>query len=271
MKKFFSTLAALVIALALPSFAIAQATYTAEAGVSLFTGVTASATHTSAAVRLPTYSGAGTLNFTGVGITGSPSGCTFVLKYQQNNSTTATGTISSTSITPATGTQQFTISPSVANGDNYIAVYACSSTYPTAGTFSVSFSPARTGAVASGTVGISNTGDPCLNPNVAKSSASVAISTATTTQVVAISGTKATYVCGFNATFGASTTAQFEYGTSTDCTGTHALSGVMVPATGAFMNLQSNGTVFGAPASNGLCIVSTGTGGINGALSYVQQ
>jgi hypothetical protein len=38
-----------------------------------------------------------------------------------------------------------------------------------------------------------------------------------------------------------------------------------------YLVLGSNGTLFTAPASNGVCIVSTGTGGINGVLSYVQQ
>lgn len=247
----------------------AQATYTAQAGVTFFVVQPATATATSGAVRLPTFNGAGTLTVIGSGITGSPSGCTIVLKYQSNAGGSATGAISTTSFTPATSTQQFTITPSVANGDNYIATYACSSTYPTAGTLSISFSPSS--AAAGGAITVTNSGDPCANPNVAKSSVSVAISTATTTQIVAISGTKAVYVCGGTLVFGASTTAQFEYGTSTNCTGTNALTGVMSPGTGTTVGLSGDGTRFGAPASNGLCVVSTGTGGIEGYISYVQQ
>ena len=264
MKRSISMLAACIFMLPL---ALSAQTYTAQSGVSLLTGVTASATHTSGAVRLPNFSGVGTLNITESGITGSPSGCTVALKYQQNNATTPTAAVATIAFTPSTGTQQLNVAPSVPSGDAYVAVYSCSSTYPTAGSINISFSPVAVQALAN-TIGA---GDPCLNPAVVKSNVSIAISTATTTQIVAISGTKATYVCGFLATFGASTTAQFEYGTSTNCTGTNALTGVMAPATGAVVASRGNGTLFGAPASNGLCIVSTGTGGINGQVSFVQQ
>jgi len=268
MKKYLLGVLAASAIFMLP-FTVQAQTYVAQSGVSFFNGVTATATHTSSAIRLPNFNGAGTLTIVGVGITGSPSGCTMVLKYSSNAGGGVTGAISTTSFTPATSVQQFTVTPSVANGDNYTAVYACSSTYPTAGTIIASFSPAN--AAAGGAITVTNSGDPCLNPNVAKSSVALAISTATTTQLVAISGTKATYVCGLTATFGASTTAQLEYGTSTNCTGTNALTGVMAPATGGVISLGGSGTKFTAPASNGLCLVSVGTGGINGFLSYVQQ
>ncbi len=232
--------------------------YSTQAGVSFITNQPATATNVSRPVKLPTFSGFGTLNITESGITGSPSGCTVALAYQGNNAQTAGSAVASVAFTPATGVQQFTVQPSVPSGDQYVATYNCSSTYPTAGSLTISFSPIT--AVS---------GDPCaVSP---KSSVSVAISTATTTQVVAVSTGKAIYACGFTASFGATTTAQFEYGTSTNCTGTHALSGVFAPGTGTVLGLSGEGTRFSAPASNGLCIVSTGTGGINGVLSYVQQ
>jgi hypothetical protein len=100
----------------------------------------------------------------------------------------------------------------------------------------------------------------------------VSISTATTTQLVALSAGKKVYVCGFTASFGATTTLGFEYGTGSTCgTGTTALTGVFVPATGAVLALTADGTDFATIASNALCGVSTGTGGIQGVLSYVQQ
>jgi hypothetical protein len=271
MKKILAILASAILALALPVTA-QQPTYIAQSGISLLTYAPATSTQTGQS-RLPTFSGAGTLTITGNGITGSPSGCTLTLAYVQNNNTSVGAVVSTTSFTPATSVQTFTVSPSPATGDNYQAVYACSSTYPTAGTITASFSPAITSTVASGSVSIVNSGDPCLNPSVAKSSASVAISTATTTSIVAVSGTKAIYVCGFAASTGLSDTLQFEYGTGASCTGTHALTGVMATdATVAnYLVLGSNGTLFTAPASNGVCIVSTGTGGINGVLFYVQQ
>ena len=310
--RILALLAAIMVFVALPS--IAQPTYVAQSGVSLFTAVTATATHTSTAVRLPTFSGVGNISITGVGITGSPSGCTIALAYEQNNATSATAAVATISFTPAVSVQQAVVSPTTTTGDNYVATYACSSTYPTAGTLYVSFSPSLTSAVASGAVSITGyptmnlaqvggvalgatanygsspgavkvqgvnayitntptvafavTGDPCQNPNVAKSSVAVAISTATTTQLVAPSGTTAVYGCGFAATFGASTTALFEYGTSSNCTGTTALTGVMAPATGGVLSLGS--ARFQTPASQGVCIVSTGTGGINGIFSYAQ-
>jgi hypothetical protein len=258
MKNFLLTLAA-IVALALPSVVSAQATSVAQSGVSFFTGTPATATSVSGPVRLPTFSGAGTLTITEAGITGSPSGCTFALAYESNNATVATAAVSTTSFTPATGVQQFTVAPSVASGDNYVATYACS-VYPTAGSITASFSPVA-----------SSSSDPCAKG--VKSSASLAIATATTTQVVAVSGTKSIYVCGFNAVFGATTTAQLEYGTSTTCTGTHALTGVMAPGTGVAVAFGNGGaTLTSTPAgANGLCVVSTGTGGINGVLTYVQQ
>ena len=266
MKKILALMAAVML---LPLALTAQ-TYVAQSGVSFFVGQAATATATSGAVRLPNFSGAGTLTIIGAGITGSPSGCTIVLKYSSNAGGGTTGAISTTSFTPATSVQQFTVTPSVANGDRYTAVYYCSSAYPTAGTITASFSPS--GAAAGGAITVTNSGDPCLNPNVAKSSVSVGISTATTTQLVALSGTKLVYVCGGTLTTGASTTVAFEYGTGSACgTGTTALTGVMAPATGGVLNLGGDGTRFAAIAGNALCAVTTGTGGLNGYVQYVQQ
>lgn len=248
-------LAALVSTL---SPALAQ-TFIAQSGVSLLTSIPATATATNGPVRLPTFSGVGTLTITGTGITGSPSGCTVALAYQSNNSTTATAAVQTISFTPAVSVTQTLVSPSQATGDNFVATYACSSTYPTAGTLSVSFSPIT--AISS---------DPCFTAQ--KNSVSIAISTATTTSIVPVVTGAAVYVCGFTASFGATTTAQFEYGTSTNCTGTHALTGVFAPATGAVLSLTGEGQKLQTtPVSQGVCIVSTGTGGINGYLSYVQQ
>lgn len=268
MKKFLIPFAAAMLC-ALPAVAqLPSYNNYAQAGVSLFSSQAATATATSGPVRLPTFSGAGTLNITESGITGSPSGCSIALAYQQNNATVATSAVVTQAFTPSTGTQQFTVAPTPATGDSYVAMYSCSSTYPTAGLISVSFSPSNA-VVLSNTPGAT---DPCQTPSALKSSVSVAITTATTTQLVALSAGKAVYVCGFSATFGATTTLGFEYGTGTNCgTGTTALTGVMAPATGTFISMNSDGTDFTAPSGNALCAVSTGTGGIQGVLTYVQQ
>ena len=129
-------------------------------------------------------------------------------------------------------------------------------------------------AYVTNTITVSNltTGDPCLNPQVAKSSAVINTSGAGTTQLVAVSGTKVTYVCQVYFVASATTaTALFEYGTSTDCTGTHALTGVITPTAGGTYSMGYGGTIFSSTASNGLCIVNGGTGTQTGFISYVQQ
>jgi hypothetical protein len=275
MKKIIASIIGALMALTLPLAASAQSpTYTAQSGVTFWVQQAATATSVTGAVRLPTFSGAGTLTVIGAGITGSPSGCTIALAYQSNGGGAATSAVSTTSFTPASSTQTFTISPSVATGDNYIATYACSSTYPTAGTITASFSPAITSTVASGSVSIVTTGDPCRNPNVAKSTVAIAVTTAATTQLVAPSGTKAVYLCSLQANVvGTSPTLLVEYGTSTTCVGTTALTGTIPVATGTYFS-TGNDSAIATPASQGLCLVSGGTlttTGVQGFATYVQQ
>jgi hypothetical protein len=125
--------------------------------------------------------------------------------------------------------------------------------------------------------------DPCSYQP--KSSAAINITSATTTQLVAVSGSTAVYVCGFAVTIpNTATTATsvlFEYGTSTNCTGTHALTGtfgsndaVAVSANPTVVTYgDGSSTVFAGAASNGLCAVTTGNGtlAIEGVMTYVQQ
>jgi hypothetical protein len=253
-----SIIAVLASALmALPFNLVAQS-YTAKAGVSLLTGISATATATGQA-RLPDFSGSGTLNITGVGITGSPSGCTVTLAYQQNNAVTAGAVVSTTSFTPAVSVQQFGVAPTVLTGDNYVAVFACS-TYPTAGTLNISFSPA---AVASF--------DPCLAG--AKKSFAISIASAGTTQLVALSTGKSIYVCGFiDGSAGTTPSVELEYGTGSSCgTGTTALTGPVVFVTSTVVNFGAGGaTITSTPVSNALCAVTVGATH-EGVLTYVQQ
>ena len=158
MKKYIGVLAACLMALPFTSTAQTPSiAYSAQSGVSLLTSVTATATHTSGAVRLPTFSGAGTLNITESGITGSPSGCSIALKYQQSNATVPTAAVATIAFTPATGAQQLTVNPTVPAGDNYVAVYNCSSAFPTAGLISISFSPTSVDTFTN----TAGSGDPC--------------------------------------------------------------------------------------------------------------
>ena len=269
MKKFLRVLAASIFML--PLVLTAQTSYNAQAGVSFFSVLPATATQTAGPVRLPTFSGTGILNITESGITGSPSGCEVILYYQGNNAATKSAAVATIAFTPSTGVQALAVSPSVAAGDNYVATYTCTATYPTAGFITVSFSPIAI-SVLPNTSGV---GDPCLNAAVAKSSVAVSITSATTTQLVALSSGKTVYVCGFNASLGLSDVLTFEYGTGSACgTGTTALTGAYTSdaaVVAAPMALGGSGTVFAGIASNALCALTTGTGGIRGQLTYVQQ
>jgi hypothetical protein len=126
-------------------------------------------------------------------------------------------------------------------------------------------------------------GDPCQSPGNAKSSVPINITTATTTQLVALSGTKTIYVCGASFTIAPSgTTADtilFEFGTGASCgTGTTALTGAfgagdLTTTTGVTpITLADPGVSITAPAGNALCAVSAGTTvNIQGVLQFVQQ
>ena len=265
MKRSISMLAACIFML---PFTLSAQTYVAQSGVSLLTGVTASATHTSGAVRLPNFSGAGTLNITESGITGSPSGCTVALSYQQNNATVKTAAVATISFTPATGTQQIAVAPSTPSGDSYVAVYACSSTYPTAGLINISFSPTQT-VTLSNTAGI---GDPCQNPAVAKSSAVINVATAGEASLVAPSTGKSIYVCGVSdGSLGTTPSLVLQTGTVAGCaSGTTAATGAIPFTAGSVLNLGYGGTIMTVPASGVLCALTVGNGHY-GVVSYVQQ
>jgi hypothetical protein len=258
MKKSIGILAALALCLfaALP---ITAQTYSAQSGVSLLTGVAATATAVSGQVRLPNFVGTGTLNITESGITGSPSGCTIALAYVQNNSTTATAAVASIAFTPSTGTQQIAVTPSVPSGDNYMATYACSSTYPTAGAITVSFSPS-----------VSATLDPCLTSP--KKSAAISVATAGQASLVALATGKSIYVCGLtDGSAGTTPSFTLESGTVAGCaSGTTALSGAIPFTSGNTITLMSSGTIASVPSGGVLCALTVGNGHY-GLLTYVQQ
>ena len=117
--------------------------------------------------------------------------------------------------------------------------------------------------------------DPCYNPLVSKSSVALTISTATTTQLVALSAGKSIYVCNVSASMMGTTPAfTLEYGTGSSCgTGTTALTGAYAPTAGSLLTVGGTGSVVVmAPAGNALCAVSGGTTpNIQGILTYVQQ
>ena len=120
--------------------------------------------------------------------------------------------------------------------------------------------------------------DPCGSTQVAKSSATYAVSTATTTKVVEFSGTTKVYVCAFGVVnhTAAAGGVTFLYGTQTTTacdTGATNLTGAMdLPSTiGGSLIVGTGNTVFSGASAKALCITNTGTSGLNGWVTYVQQ
>ena len=262
-----------LLAALLPLSVVAQVpsySYGVEAGSALLTSVSATAAATSPNVPSANHSSYGNLIVTASGITGSPSGCTFSVNLQGANSSTAATAQYSASYTPSNGVQFLIVSPTPLSTDLIGVTYACS-TYPTAGFITVSFSPIDTILVQSVTVG----GDPCVNASVAKTSVAVNVSSATTTQLVALTSGKQVYVCGVVLSLaGTAPTTLFEYGTGASCgSGTTSLTGTIAASTGTLETLGWGGTMFTAPTGNALCIVTGGTGSpsFQGVLTYVQQ
>jgi hypothetical protein len=100
----------------------------------------------------------------------------------------------------------------------------------------------------------------CITP------VAVNISSATTTQIVALTASKKVYVCNYSLTVtGTSPTLTWEYGTGTACaTGTTAISGAMAGGTTAapiVLNSppEATGYAFVTPSAQALCILSGGT------------
>lgn len=128
--------------------------------------------------------------------------------------------------------------------------------------------------------------DACASPGIAKLSVAIALTSAATSQLIALSGSTVIYVCGFTATVpNTATTAtslKFIAGTGTNCgTVTATLTGPLgsndaaaVSANPIVLNYGGSAmTIFATPAASELCAVVTGNGtlDISGVLTYVQK
>jgi hypothetical protein len=127
--------------------------------------------------------------------------------------------------------------------------------------------------------GAAGNSDPCA-ATTQKSSIPINISAATTTQLVALSGSTTISVCSF--VFGARSTGgtavpsvTFEYGTGASCgTGTTALTGAFYSADPPTVTPSPGyqGTLFKTAPGNALCALTAGTTiTVQGVLVYVQQ
>lgn len=127
------------------------------------------------------------------------------------------------------------------------------------------------------------TKDPCQNTNAVKSSVAINITTAATTQLVALSAGLQIYVCEFNLSISqvvtTPNTLKFVNGTGASCgTGQATLSGLYgdggVTAAQPIVVTSGGGpTVFTVPSGNALCATTAigATASFQGILTYVQQ
>jgi hypothetical protein len=111
--------------------------------VNLFNAVAATATQTSSTVRVSTFGQYGELLVTWAGITGSPSGCTIQIKSADSLGNLANNG-SAVAVAPANGTSAILFTPAIYTAAQMQAVFACATTYPSAGTLSLDFVPSIT-------------------------------------------------------------------------------------------------------------------------------
>jgi hypothetical protein len=104
------------------------------------------------------------------------------------------------------------------------------------------------------------------------SSAPINVSTATTTQLVALSGSTAIYVTSYDVIAGGTGNITFEYGTGTACaTGTTALTGPYnLTAQAGLAKGAGIGTVLKVPAGNALCVLTSAAVQMSGSVSFQQ-
>lgn len=106
----------------------------------------------------------------------------------------------------------------------------------------------------------------------ADASAGFGISTATTTQIVALSGSTKIYVTSFDVIAGGTGNVSFVYGTGSNCgTGTTALTGVYpLTAQAGIAKGSGLGPVLVVPAGNALCVTTSAAVQMSGSVSYTQ-
>jgi len=106
----------------------------------------------------------------------------------------------------------------------------------------------------------------------ASASVPINISAATTTQLVAASGSTKIYVTSYGVIAAGTGNITFEYGTGANCgTGTTALTGALNLAAQAGITQGSGlGPILVAPAGNALCAVTSAAVQMSGSLAYTQ-
>lgn len=103
------------------------------------------------------------------------------------------------------------------------------------------------------------------------SSATVSVTAAATTQIVALGASQVIRVCSFVITSSATGTAKFVYGTGSNCvTSPSDLTAAFTMATATPVAISAgNNSLFRTASANALCLTATG-GNITGFISYAQ-
>ena len=100
----------------------------------------------------------------------------------------------------------------------------------------------------------------------------ISISSATTTLLVAASGSTAVYVTSWDVIAAGTGNFTLVYGTGSSCTGLHALTGAYnLTAQTGISKGNGLGPVLITPASQALCAVTSAAVQMSGSLSYNQQ
>lgn len=183
-------------------------------------------------------------------------------------STTITGTVA------ATQSGTWTVQPGNTANTTAWKVDGSAVTQPVSGTVSITSNSAVNVAQVGGTAVVA---DPCQA--IAKTN--VAISQATSTQIISGTSAKKTYICSIFLQLAATTeNVSITAGTGSVCaTGASAIigsttvaSGLVIPASGGFTLGNGAATVAsGTVNADNICIIQTGSVRISGVLTYVQQ
>jgi len=129
----------------------------------------------------------------------------------------------------------------------------------------------------SSVITIAASGDPCENMSLPKVSAIVSISTATSTEIFAPSTNAITgvgrviYACSAKFSFGGAQGISFETGTAASCASPTVRTGVfaIAAASNPLELLTPPLNAFQSAKGGDLCIVTTGTGAVNGLMTAV--
>lgn len=179
--------------------------------------------------------------------------CSLIALQKFNNTATTSPLAAGTAIIGRVGIDQTT--PGTTNGTQDAASGATGSAVPS----KAMFAGARSGANLVGLI-------------QADTSAAINVSTATTTQLVALSGSTKIYVTSYNVISGGTGNITFVYGTGSNCgTGTTSLTGAYNFTAQAGIAIGSGlSPVLVVPSGNALCVTTTAAVQMSGSVSYTQ-